>query len=214
MNLTQALATRRTARAYAEAPVPFEAVEELVRSAAQAPSACNRRGWRCILVQDPADLDWLYRRGGSAVFRTASQVLLVCYESGTENREWQDTVQSAAAFIAYFQLVAHDRGIGSCWLCHLPPKRQVADYFSVPAAYEPVAAVSFGFYRNGDHGVRPDRPDEKLLALGRWAFAAEPTGHAPAAAGLRRLCRRIYYALPFRGFLRGVAGRFEKRFDE
>ncbi len=213
MKLADAIRGRRSARAYTEERVPFNIVSEIVNLSAHAPSACNRRGWRSILIQDPVDLDWLYRCGGSEVFRTAAQVLLVCYESGTENREWQDSIQSAAAFIAYFQLVAHDRGIGSCWLCHLPPKREVAARFAIPAAYEPVAALSFGYYRDGVCSVRPDNPEAKLLALDRWAFE-EGAGLSSATSGLRRLCRRIYYALPFRSVLRGFAGRFEKRFDE
>jgi len=214
MELLQAIHTRRSARRYAPAAVPLGTIEEMLELAAAAPSACNRRGWRCILVQHREDLDWLYRQGGSSVLQSTGQALLICYETQTENSEWEDNIQSAAAFIAYFQLIAHDRGIGSCWICHLPPKREVSEHFGIPSGYTPVAVVSFGPYQ-ADISLQRKVVDKRVvLCPDRWTFDAGGEGGITVTFRLRKLMRILYYSLPFRSVLRRWTDRYEKKFDE
>jgi len=214
MELLDAIRTRRTARVYEGGKIPAELIVYMLERAAAAPSACNRRGWRCILLEERDDLDWLYRRGGSAVLRSAEQALLVCYQRETDNSAWDDNIQSAAAIIAYFQLIAHEQGVGSCWICHLPPKRELASYFKISDSYTPVALVTIGYYRKSD-GLRPrvTTPGDRLLAVGRWDFRDDVDECGRFQLLLRKLLRSIYYMTPFRGLLRRVAGRFEKKFD-
>lgn len=213
MELIQAVRTRRSVRRYS-AEVPLEKIDEMLALAAFAPSACNRRGWRCILVQGREDMDWLYLHGGSSVFQDSSQALLVCYEAQTENSQWNDNIQSAAAFIAYFQLIAHDRGIGSCWICHLPPKREVCKRFEIPQAYTPVAVVTLGEYQKEHSPQLRGDIETGFLFVNRWSLDVGGEEAFKTAYSLRRLMRKLYYALPFRGWLRGWAGRYEKRFDD
>jgi len=214
MELLDAIRTRRTARVYESGKISAELISSMLEQAAAAPSACNRRGWRFILLEERDDLDWLYRRGGSAVLRSAEQALLVCYQRETDNSAWDDNIQSAAAIVAYFQLIAHDQGIGSCWICHLPSKRELASYFKIPDNYTPVALVTIGYYKKSD-SLRPRviTSEDRLLAISRWDFNDDIAGGVRFQLLLRKLLRSIYYKIPFRGVLRGVAGRFEKKFD-
>lgn len=214
MELLQVIHTRRSARCYAPAAVPLGIIEELLELAATAPSACNRRGWRCILVQRREDLDWLHLHGGSSVFRNTRQALLVCYEGQTENSAWEDNIQSAAAFMAYFQLLAHERGIGSCWICHLPPKREVSAHFGIPPGFTPVAVMSFGLYQSDISPQRRAVDKQVILCQDRWAFDIGDEGDFKVTFRLRKLLRKIYYSLPFRSLLSRWAGRYEKKFDE
>lgn len=214
MQLIDAINTRRSCRKYAAEKVHTAAVESLLEAAANAPSACNRRGWRSVLVQDRASLDWLFRSGGSTVLKDAQQALIVCYEADTENREWNDNIQSAAAFIAYFQLLAHDLGIGSCWICHLPPKVEVNNYFSIPGDFIPVAVITFGYYLPGNVTVQRETSGEKIVCYEKWTFSAQPNHLAAKVSLTRKILRRIYYFLPLRSLLRPLADRYEKRFDE
>jgi len=214
MELLDAIRTRRTARVYESGKIPAELIDSMLEQAAAAPSACNRRGWRFILLEERDDLDWIYRKGGSSVVRAAEQALLVCYQRETDNSAWDDNIQSAAAIIAYFQLIAHDKGVGSCWICHLPSKRELAAYFEIPDSYTPVALVTIGYYRKSDR-LRPrvTTSGDRLLAVGRWDFRDDVAESGRFQLSLRKLLRSIYYKIPFRGVLRGVAGRFEKKFD-
>jgi len=215
MTLREAVRTRRTVRRYDDREVPRDVVEELVRDCTHAPSACNRRGWVFVLVDDREDLDWLHDAGGSSVLKNARQALLVCYRDESDNLEWSDLEQSAAAAIAYFQLLAHERGIGSCWICHLPPKGEVAARFGVADGYEPVAMLTFGYYREGSPSSPRVLGSSVPLCAGR--FAAQDGSQRGRVGGVglaaKRLLRSVYYLLPHRSWLRGLAGRFEKKFD-
>lgn len=214
MELLEAIKSRRSTRVYTDQLVSIVVVEELVNIAANAPSACNRRSWRSILIQKRSSLNWLYNYGGSAVLNCCSQALLVCYEAVTENSEWDDNIQSAAAFIAYFQLLAHERGVGSCWICHLPPKNEVRAYFSIPPEFTPVAVVTFGYYQ--PERTLPVRKvvSQKIVSLEKWDFDEISENSTEKVSLFRKILRKIYYSLPFRPLLRPFADRYEKKFDE
>lgn len=214
MSLREAVATRRTVRTYADQPVPVETIEELLREATHAPSACNRRGWRFVLVDDAGDLRWLHEKGGSSVLARSKQALLVCYRCDSDNLAWRDMEQSAAAAIAFFQLLAHSRGIGSCWICHLPPRREVRRRFGVPRSYEPMAMVTLGYYASKQSVKVRDPGGEPILCRSRWNFDSEPG--SPAAGFrlcMRRAARCLYYLFPKREWLRSIVLRYEKTFD-
>ena len=49
-----AIFQRRSIRAFQQAPLPREAVEQILDAAIQAPSAKNRQPWRFVVVQDSA----------------------------------------------------------------------------------------------------------------------------------------------------------------
>ena len=51
MKLVEAVLTRRTVRRYANRLVPKSDIERLLRLSTHAPCACNRRGWRFILLR-------------------------------------------------------------------------------------------------------------------------------------------------------------------
>jgi len=215
MELLQAIKTRRSTRRYDAKAVPAEMIAEILTLAAAAPSACNRRGWKPLLIQSRDQFEWLYLQGGSSVFQSSRQAILVSYERQTENSEWDDNIQSAAAYIAYFQLIAHERGIGSCWICHLPPKGEIGRYFSIPSTYTPVAVVTFGYYEEGySLDSWRENPAPVTVSLDRWNFEDLREEHFNTNGYLRKLLRKIYYLLPFRSRLRRLAGRYEKKFDE
>lgn len=49
-----AVRRRRSVRFFSPDPVPFEVVENAIRSASLAPSGANRQPWRFVVVTDPA----------------------------------------------------------------------------------------------------------------------------------------------------------------
>lgn len=214
MPLDEALATRRSVRTYQDREVPEAVVEVLVAQALNAPSACNRRGWKFILVRDPRALRRLHRAGGAAFLPRTRQALVVAYSRLTDNRVWQDDVQSAAAAIFAFQLAAHARGIGSCWVCHLPTKGEVRRMFGIDRRYAPIALVTFGYYPEALRVRRREAASAPgaFLCRERWDFPPEALRRHDAP-WWRRAARRLYYAFPWRGLLRGWTGKFEKRFD-
>lgn len=214
MPLVEAIMTRRTVRRYSAEPVPHVVLERLLRLSTHAPSACNRRGWRFIVIEDADSLEWLYKKGGAAFIPKAKQAILVCYFRYTDNDEWRDGEQSAAAAISYFQLLAHTEGIGSCWICHLPSRSEVGSYFEVPKNYVPIALLTVGFYDNKMDVVQRKVDDEDILSAEKWTFAEAPNKDTVGwKLIVKKIARKLYYLFPKRELLRKLTNRYEKKFD-
>jgi nitroreductase len=213
MPLLDAIWTRRTSRGYADRPVDRETFDWLVAQAMNAPTACNEQQWKLILIDDPAIIMDLYERGSASFLKNAKQCFLVCYNRRSDNREWADHTQSGAAFIATFQLVAHTVGVGSCWIGHLPNKSELRRVFNIHRAYEPVALVTFGYYRNKVKILPRKRDVSKIIMHNRFV----PEGlvfENPRRTLFRTVARYAYYKIPafFRRRLKPYTKRFEKKF--
>lgn len=66
MNLAEAVAARRSIRAFEERPVPRDSVLRAIGLAVQAPAPHHSSPWRFSLVEDPAAKDSLSRAMGAA----------------------------------------------------------------------------------------------------------------------------------------------------
>ena len=86
-------------------------------------------------------------RGSAAFLKNVKQAFILMYDNNIDNQEYRDDIQSGAAFIGAFGLIAHSFGIGSCWVCHLPNKSELKRMFNIPRGYEPIALITFGYYR-------------------------------------------------------------------
>jgi len=213
MSVLDAVITRRTSRNYADEPVPFELFESIVNSAAHAPSACNEQRWKIIYIDDPATLEDLYYRGSAAFLRKTRQAFLVLYNNQSDNVKYRDHVQSGAAFVTTFSLLAHSVGIGSCWIGHIPNHGEIRRLFRIDRRFDPIALVSFGFYK---YRVKP-RPRKKqgdaLVASACFDFG-ELLFQTSKNIAARRFLIRVYYMLPvfIRRRIRHWTLPYEKKF--
>jgi nitroreductase len=212
MPLIDALCTRRTSRSYAETPVDDATFEWLVGHAMHAPSACNEQQWKVILIDDPAIIQEMYERGSASFLSRTRQCFLVCYNAQSDNREWLDHIQSGAAFISIFQLLAHSIGIGSCWIGHLPNKAEMKRLLRIHRHYEPVALVSFGYYRDKVRTMPRKRDAARIIQ--RNQFMSEGLVFNNSRRTLfRTVARYIYYKIPtpIRRKLKPYTTKFEKK---
>ncbi len=170
-----------------------------------APSACNIQGWRFVIVTDEKLKKEIFDHGGSMVICDAPQTVLFFYDKRTDNTEYKDYIQSASAAIQNFLLIAHSRGIGTCWVNHLPRRKVLQRMFHLPEDYEPIAAVILGY------------PSQKRIAEMKRKFLAEEiisVNQEPSAIrqeslnqkasaegrinhqDIKRFFRRLYYLSP------------------
>lgn len=213
MSLQDVILTRRTVRAYRPEPVPYELFEQLVETAMNAPTACDEQRWKVIYIDDPAILADLYERGSAAALTKAKQAFLVTYNKYTDNLHYLDHTQSAAAFITTFSLIAHSAGVGTCWIGHLPNKSEVQRMFDIHPHFDPVALVTFGFYRDRMK-MRP-RKRSAAQILFRNRFDRRNLQFSTAKnVPLRLFLRWVYYAVPpfLRRRLRKHSLPYEKKF--
>jgi nitroreductase len=213
MSVIDAILTRRTARVYADQPVPFELFERLIEAASHAPSACNEQRWKVIYLDDRAIIEELYARGSAAFLKNVRQAFLLLYNRRTDNLKYQDHFQSGASFITVFSLLAHAVGVGSCWVCHLPNRGELRRFFGVDAHYDPVALVSFGYYKSKVKARPRKRETTQLISRNRFHFPSlhfSDTKNIP----MRRIGMAVYYAIPpiLRRRLRRLSIPYEKKF--
>lgn len=207
------IADRRTVRRYRPDPIAPEVYEQLLAAAIQAPSACNRQEWKFVVVNEPRLLHWLFERGGASFLDHVQQGILVLYCNRSDNLSYWDPVQSAAAAITLLQLKAWTMGIGSCWVCHLPPKGEMRRKFHIPSSYDPIAFVTLGYYQRKPFRKARKAEARSMIAYNRFQFSESlPRIDWPLLA--RRWARRCYYLFPWRHLLFPIVKRYEKKFYE
>jgi len=213
MSLLDAIITRRTARSYRPDLVPIEVFEELVNISMHAPTACNEQLWKIIYIDDSSFLEELYLRGSATFLKNAQQAFLILYNNYTDNIEYRDDIQSAAAFINTFSLVAHSLGIGSCWVAHLPNKSEIKKMFNIHKRYDPIALVSFGYYRKRVKMVPRKKFALQMISKNKFEFQ-NLTFDKNKNVFARIIFRWIYYRIPpfIRKKLRKSSIRYEKKF--
>lgn len=206
------ISSRRTSRRYLPEKLPEDVYEQLISAAIQAPSACNRQAWKFIVVDDRGLLHWFFEQGGATFLDHIPQGILVLYCNRTDNAIYGDHLQSAAAAITLLQLKAYSMGIGSCWVCHLPPKREIRKKFKIPAYYDPVAFVTLGYCKR-DPARRARKVDVRsTFTYNRFDFTDAPLPWCDWRLFLRSAARRLYYVFPWRKYLYPLAKKYEKKF--
>ena len=104
ISLQDAILTRRTVRSYESKMVPFDVFEEMIRLSMNSPTACNEQRWRILYLDKPEIFNELYLRGSAAFVKKTKQAFIILYNNHTDNLEYKDHIQSAAAFISTFSL--------------------------------------------------------------------------------------------------------------
>jgi nitroreductase len=190
LNTREAIAARRSVRAFKSDPIPDEALQAILQAATQAPSAKNRQPWRFVVVkgEDRAEMVRVMREGitqtkaqgedpGSSgwtanIMEQAPVTVFVFNPHGTYpwlphsiDQIFQDliNVQSIGAAIQNMLLAALDLGIGSLWICDVfYAYGELCQWLGEKA--QMVAAVSFG-YPGESPAARPRKPVDQVA---RW----------------------------------------------
>ena len=202
-------------RRFKDTPVSREVVERLIEFANWAPSNCNIQGWRFVVIDEVRLKQAIIEHGGSAVIKAAPLGILVCYDNRSDNLEYNDWLQSAAAAVENILLGAHTLGLGGCWICHLPTPRVLRKLFKIPAHYTPVAYLAIGYALGEPKAVPRRRMAAELYDYNRFP-RSDKTDEGYRFLILRRLARRCYYALPVfvkRKIAPFINRHFVKQFD-
>jgi len=148
MDFTSLIKTRRSIRLFQDKKIDRSTAKKIIEMATYAPSACNIQGWRFIVIDDQAKKQEIVDSGGSINIKRAPLGVLVLYNNRTKNTEYQDNIQSAAAAIQNMLLTIHNLGLGACWTCHLPSKKQLRKIFNIPNVMSPIAYIIIGYKKN------------------------------------------------------------------
>lgn len=182
------MATRRSVREFAPAPVPQAAIEHAIRAAASAPSGANIQPWRFVVVSDPdrrrrlraaaeaeerafyrhrAPADWLAAVAPLGTdwrkpFLETAPVLLVVFEVHQGPHSPKPYYVKESVGIAVGLLIAALHHAGLATLTHTPsPMRFLNAICDRPPEERPYVVMPVG-YPAGD-AVLPDL-DRKPLS--------------------------------------------------
>lgn len=108
------LKTRRSIRKFENREVEKEKIDIILKSALIAPSSMSRKPLQFIAVTDAELLQKLSlcREPGPRYLAEAPLAIIVIADKGASD-VWVEDASIASTFM---QLVAHDLGLGSCWI--------------------------------------------------------------------------------------------------
>ncbi len=147
MNTSEAIRSRRSIRKYVEgAIIPQEHYEQILEAAMMAPSACNRRPWEFVVVENREKLEQLMQHQPyTKMLKTASAAIVVCgrpdLQKGICEGFWPE---DCGAAIQNLLLQAWELGYGTCW-CGLYPAQKPEVYQEIlDVSSMPMAIVAIG----------------------------------------------------------------------
>lgn len=175
MNLADflALAERRcSVRAYRPDPVPADILQDVLRAASLAPSACNRQPWCFVVVSDPARRRTLGMAYDREWFWTAPTIVAVCVAPASAWTRPYDGKNYAyvdgAIAMDHLTLAAAAAGLGTCWIGAFDPAT-AASVLALPDGWEIVAMTPLGYPSpESASRVRSRNPLGQSIVRERW----------------------------------------------
>lgn len=167
MHFYELINARYSVRAYADRPVPREALLRILEAARVAPSACNKQPWHFFLVTDPATRAALFPNERQSWISAAPAVLVAC---SYPDRAWQRAYDGKnhadidlAIAMEHIVLAATEEGLGTCWICAFDPQ-VFREVLRLPAEMEPVAATPLG-YGASEPRPRDRKPLDEIVTI-------------------------------------------------
>ena len=89
LNFEELVKNRHSVRHFSEKPLDIEEVKDAVALAQYTPSACNRQGWKCYIVQDKKKVEELlkYQNGNRGFGQEFDKLILVTGDLRAFNRD-------------------------------------------------------------------------------------------------------------------------------
>ena len=147
-DLLETIRGRRSIRTYTPEPVSEARLEELIEALIWAPSSGNYQCRKFYFVRNAE----MHRRLQDACFNhdwiaQAPVVVVCCLDRKIEEYYGEGStgfaIQDVSASIQNLLLLAHDRGLGTCWVCAYDPGK-VREIVPLPDHLEVVALVTLG----------------------------------------------------------------------
>jgi nitroreductase len=149
MEALEAIASRRSIRAYEDRPVEPEQIETLLRAAMAAPSAGNQQSWRFVVVTDREQLDRLaVATPYSKMLAHAPLAIAVCGDLTSERYPEDYWVEDCSAAMQNLLLAAHAIGLGAVWLGYHPRqdrKDNAREILGLPDTIDTLGVASIGY---------------------------------------------------------------------
>jgi nitroreductase len=170
MNVHQAIATRKSVRAFADRGVEEEKLRRILESTRLAPSAKNRQEWRFVVVTDPESRSALTEAAyGQSFVGEAPVVVVACAETDHRIMHCGHSAFLVDVSIAidHLTLAAVEEGLGTCWIGYFDPK-EVRKILSIPSEIEVVQLVPLGYPKDPEPSPKRRLELDDIVHWERW----------------------------------------------
>lgn len=170
MDIYQAIATRKSVRAFEDRDVPETVLSRLLEAARLAPSASNRQEWRFVVVRDSANRKKLAKAATAQKFIGEAPVILVCCA------ETDGHVMACgqlcypidvAIAIDHLTLCAVAEGLGTCWIGAFD-EDEVKKILGIPPQIRVVELLPIGYPQDPTPAKKSRLPMKKIVKHERW----------------------------------------------
>jgi nitroreductase len=153
MDAIEVLKTRRSVRAYTDAPVPREIIEDVIDCGRLAATAVNIQPWEFVVVTDP---EMLRRIAATTDHGKFIANVPVCVAVLCEDTKYY--LEDGSAATENILLAARAHGLGSCWVAgdkkHYAP--DICRLVGAPQGYKLVSLIPIGYpAENPEKSKRP-----------------------------------------------------------
>lgn len=162
MQVQEAIATRLSIRRYADAAVPPEHMQALLKALQLAPSANNRQNWEFVFVSDPDLKEKLVPACMGQHFVGDCSYFI----AGVVDPQLKWHMVDITIAFAQFALQAVGLGYGTCWIGAFD-EAKVKALLQVPEGRKVVACMTFG-NPEGRHVHRSRKAIEEFVYLDRF----------------------------------------------
>jgi nitroreductase len=163
MELSEAIKSRRSIRAFKPQDVPEATVETLIAAARHAPSAGNTQPWEFVIARKTETKKKLASAAFNQAFvEEAPVVIVVCADQNRSSMRYGQRgetlycIQDTAAATQNILLTACSLGLGACWVGAFN-EDEAKKALKTPKGIRPVALIPVGYPNRipSERGIRP-----------------------------------------------------------
>jgi len=146
MDVFQVIKTRRSVRAYSDAPVPEDSLKKILEAARLAPSAHNSQEYKFIVVRDKEKRKAIAKAASEQKFVAEAPIIIVGVSLNPEyllGSEVPAYALDIAIALDHMTLAAVEEGLGTCWIGVLSQK-QIKKILNIPDNYKVAALLTLG----------------------------------------------------------------------
>jgi nitroreductase len=170
MDVYDAIAHRKSVRAFQKKEVSEDIILRLLEAARIAPSASNRQEWRFIVVRDAATRKGLAQAAMSQKFVGEAPVVLVCCAETDSHVMACGQVCypiDVAIAVDHLTLCAVADGLGTCWIGAFN-EGEVKKLLSIPPHIRVVALLPIGYPKDSSRMKKNRLPLKDIVQYERW----------------------------------------------
>jgi nitroreductase len=169
MDVLEAIAKRKSIRAYKTTPVPEDKLNKVLEAARLAPSGANRQEMKFVVVKDQKTRARLSEATGGQKHVAQAPVVIAAVSTDPEKMMICDVPGypvDVAIAIDHMTLAAFDLGLGTCWIGAFNQEK-VKSILSIPDRCKVVQLLTLGI--PDEEGRPKDRkPIEQIVCYEKY----------------------------------------------